>query len=305
MRYDPIPIGRAIAGASLEIRDAGGCPAAVGVPGEIRIGGVPVAHGYYNRPEETAAAFENHPDNVRSYRTGDWGRRLPDGSIVFLGRTDRQLKLRGFRIEPGEIESRLMQGDGVTGAAVVSLEVADDRQVIMGAFLVGQEPLNLDAIRARLTASLPGYMVPEHFQQIRALPLNANHKLDEAALRGMVEIRARLPGEAGQTPLVPANETEALLVELWKDTLQVAPATVDQSFFDAGGNSLAAMRLAGRIRARFGRAFSIRALYEAPQFRAIAARLGDIQPSVAATPSAPVTENDDLTEDEKRLLEQA
>jgi len=305
MRYDPIPIGRAIAGASLEIRDAGGCPAAVGVPGEIRIGGVPVAHGYYNRPEETAAAFENHPDNVRSYRTGDWGRRLPDGSIVFLGRTDRQLKLRGFRIEPGEIESRLMQGDGVTGAAVVSLEVADDRQVIMGAFLVGQEPLNLDAIRARLTASLPGYMVPEHFQQIRALPLNANHKLDEAALRGMVEIRARLPGEAGQTPLVPANETEALLVELWKDTLQVAPATVDQSFFDAGGNSLAAMRLAGRIRARFGRAFSIRALYEAPQFRAIAARLGDIQPSIAATPSAPVAENDDLTEDEKRLLEQA
>ncbi len=302
-RYNPIPIGYPVTGAVLDIRDERGLSAPAGVPGAIWISGVPVARGYFERPEENEAAFKLSHEGLRSYCTGDLGRRLPDGAIVFMGRTDRQIKLRGFRIEPGEIESRLMRCEGVTGAAVVSFASVGDQDESLGAFLVGHGHLNLEVVRSRLASVLPEYMVPGHFQQIKELPLNANHKLDEKALRGMIAFLPPAEAGSGNVPLVFANATEAILSELWADTLGTAPAFADQSFFQAGGNSVAAMRLTGRIRARFGSAYTIRSLYEAPRFREIAGRLAG-KNAVILAGVTDISEGNDvsLTDEEKRLL---
>ncbi len=237
------PIGRPIANTRVYILDSKGLPAPIGVAGELHIGGAGVARGYLNRPELTAERFLPDPFSARPrarlYKTGDMGRWLPDGSIEFLGRNDFQLKLRGFRIEPGEIEARLREQAGVREAVVVARE---ERLV---AYLASDVELGAERLRAHLLRSLPPPMVPAAFVRMAALPLTANGKLDRAALPAPEgDAHARRAYEA------PLGVAETMLAVLWSELLQVERIGRHDSFFELGGYSLLVMRLVALLRGR-------------------------------------------------------
>ncbi len=268
-RREP-PIGRPIAGARIWLTDPRGNPVPVGVPGELRIGGPGLARGYLGRPELTAERFV--PDSFgqlpgeRLYRTGDLARRLPDGRIEFLGRVDRQIKLRGVRIEPGEIESALLRHPGVREAVVLSRKRAGGRLVAYVTPRRGEPAPTADELRHFLAGRLPEALVPSAFIALDALPLTPSGKVDRAALP--------LP-ERGQAVefTAPRGPVEALLASIWRDVLETGRVDVHQSFFDLGGHSLLAARLMSRVRGALGVELPLRALFEAPTVAGLAARI--------------------------------
>jgi hypothetical protein len=218
-------------------------PVPLGAPGEIVFCGVCVGRGYINDPERTARAFLPDPDRPgqRLYRSGDYGRWLPGGKLEFLGRRDSQVKISGFRIEIGEIENRLLRLPGVREGAVVVTEGADrDKQLV--AFYSGQGPLDVDALRDRLSASLPAYMVPAAFQWRNTLPLTANGKIDRKALTVL----------AGELAVVeqnregPSTATEHRLATAWAKVLGISMDRIGRhdSLFDLGATSLSLLKLA-------------------------------------------------------------
>jgi amino acid adenylation domain-containing protein len=180
------PIGRPMANTRVYILDGQDRPVAVGVTGELHIGGVGVARGYLNRPELTAARFPADPfsptPHARMYRTGDLGRWLPDGTIEFLGRNDFQVKVRGFRIELGEIEARLLEHPAIREAVVVARRDDRRREKRLVAYLTSDFLLEADTLRTHLADRLPSYMFPTAFVRMEALPLTPNGKLDRRAL---------------------------------------------------------------------------------------------------------------------------
>jgi amino acid adenylation domain-containing protein len=256
-----VPIGRGIEGVEILVLDAGGAVAGIGEVGEIFIRTPYLSLGYLGNPSATAEKFVPSPfgHGERLYATGDLGRRRPDGQVEFRGRADRQAKLRGFRVEYGEIEARLLDHPGVAQAFVTSRENADgDARLV--AYVAGGAggPPDADELRAFLRALLPDYLVPAVFVPLDRLPLTPNGKIDHRALPEPADG----PGDDGYEP--PSTETERLMAGLWEESLGLDRVGIHDNFFDLGGHSLLAARLIARIRSRFGVDLPLSALFEAP-----------------------------------------
>lgn len=271
-------IGRPIAGTRAEILDPAGQRCAAGVPGEIFLRGAGVAAGYRRRPELTAERF--HGPGGPRYRTGDRGRWLPDGTVEYLGRVDRQLKIRGHRIEPGEIEAALLRHPAVSSAVVHG---DPDRTPQLVAYLVAASPAErrpertelLDDLRSRL----PAHSVPEAYVWLDRLPLNASGKVDTARLPR--PRREDLPVAAERT--APRDDTERRITAAWAEVLGRDEIGVHDNFFDLGGNSLLLTRLHTALNRRGFAALTLTALYEHTTVAALARFLT----ASAAQPAAP------------------
>ncbi|RSZ60356.1 non-ribosomal peptide synthase/polyketide synthase [Massilia atriviolacea] len=262
---DSIPLGRPIGNTAIYLLDRYGQPAPIGVPGEIHIGGVQVARGYQNREELTRERFVPDPfagkPGARMYKTGDLGRWLADGSVEFLGRNDHQVKIRGLRIELGDIEAHLARQEGVREAVVLAREDSPgDKRLV--AYLVGQ--VDTQSVRAALARELPEYMVPAACVVLDALPLSANGKLDRKALPAPEgSAYARRTWEAPQGP------TETALAGMWAALLKVERVGRNDHFFELGGHSLLAVQLMERMR-RQELFADIRTLFSQPTLAALA-----------------------------------
>ncbi|MFG2916972.1 MupA/Atu3671 family FMN-dependent luciferase-like monooxygenase [Kitasatospora sp. NPDC048298] len=254
------PIGRPTPGSRIVLRDAAGRRVPPGAVGEIHALGVQVGIGYVGRDEESAAVFTDTPDG-RGYRTGDLGRWRPDGRLEFLGRADRQVKVRGYRVEPGEIETVLLGLPGVHAAAVTARRTAAGT-VLAG--YVGCPDAELPRVADQLADLLPDYMVPGLWATVDSLPFNTNGKLDTAALPEPRPLGADEPEAA------PVTDLERTVQRLWEEELG-RPAGVETSFFDLGGHSLAATRLLNRVREATGLRIGVLDFFRRPTVRAMAA----------------------------------
>ncbi len=266
------PIGKPLANTRLYLLDERGAPVPVGVTGEIYVGGAGVAVGYLGRPGATAQRFLPDPftSGGRLYRTGDLGRYLPDGNVEFLGRADDQVKLRGFRIEPGEIEAVLRAEPGVTDAAVLIDQDDTGEPRLVAAVSRGDAvPLLVSEWREALSPRLPGYMIPAVFVELPELPRTANGKLDRAAVAGLAHAQQRL--QVNQAS--PRDQIELTLYQLWKQLLLHQQISISDSFFDVGGTSIAAIKLAHAIGAEFGLTLPVRDIMLYPTIEAMGGRL--------------------------------
>uniref|UniRef100_UPI00164026A6 non-ribosomal peptide synthetase n=2 Tax=Burkholderia gladioli TaxID=28095 RepID=UPI00164026A6 len=271
-------IGRPLANTRIYLLDARGEPVPVGVEGELHIAGAGLARGYANRAALTAAQFVPDPfgpPGSRMYRSGDLARYRPDGRIEYAGRNDNQIKLRGFRIEPGEIESRMRAYAGI-GEAVVMV-----RDEVDGGMLVGYHTGRIDsveALRAHLSAALPAYMVPQAFVALDALPATANGKLDRRALPAPQRADTSAHGDA------PMSADEQSLAQIWAGVLKLDRIGRDEDFFASGGHSLLATQMISRVRRVFGIDVPLRTVFDAPTLSAFARQLA----SAASQTQAPV-----------------
>ncbi|HEV3458631.1 MAG TPA: amino acid adenylation domain-containing protein, partial [Thermoanaerobaculia bacterium] len=278
----PVPIGRPLTNTRALVLDRRLAPVPPGVTGELFLGGDGLARGYLGRPDLTAERFVPDPladrPGARLYRTGDLARRLPDGVLEFLGRADRQLKVRGFRVEPGEVEVLLAMQPEV-GEALVMLREDRPGDPVLVAYLVpgGAEAPEIGALRAALRERLPEPMVPSAFVVLPRLPLNPNGKLDRAAL----------PAPAGALPATSAaaaadEPLEATLAAIWREVLGVAAVGRHDNFFDLGGHSLRLLGVQGRLRDALGREVPIADLYAYPTVASLTAHLAAPEPPAAA-----------------------
>lgn len=253
-------IGVPIANCRIYILDGRGQPVPVGVVGEVWIGGVGVARGYLHRPELTAERFVADPfaaDAVATmYRSGDLARWHADGSIEYLGRNDHQLKIRGFRVEPGEVESCLLQHRAVREAVVIGREEPlGDRRLV--AYLTVSDEVGPDVLREHVRVLLPDYMVPAAFVVLAAMPLTPNGKLDRDALpapgRAAVHVREYEP---------PQSDVERVLVTAWQELLRIEQVGRHDNFFELGGHSLLALQAVSRAAETFGITLGLRDLFD-------------------------------------------
>ena len=271
-----VPIGRPIANARIHLLDSGLRPVPIGVAGELCVGGPGVARGYLGLPDLTAERFVPDPFGAgeRIYRTGDLARHLPDGNLEFLGRADQQVKVRGVRIEPGEIEMALLRHPAVAAAAVVA-ESGGARLVAYWTPRTGfmGEPPAAE-LRELLRRSLPESMVPSLFVRLDSLPRTPSGKLDRRALPAPAAPAGVAAREGVETPASPVAE---LLAGLFAELLEVPAVGPHDDFFDLGGHSLLATQLASRVRVALGIDFPLAVLFEAPTPAALARRLEEIR----------------------------
>jgi len=270
-----ISIGQPIANTSVYVLDAEGALTAIGIPGEIWIGGAGVAAGYHNRPELTAARFFSDPfagkPCARMYRTGDLGRWGADERLYHMGRLDRQVKFRGFRIELGEIEAALHAHPAVARAVVIAQNLTAEQPRLI-AYVVYHSARDLTVTEARrhLKKTLPDYMVPSAFVALDSLPLTPNGKIDVRSLPDPFKSSA----DAGDGYETPAPGLEQLIAEVWQELLEVDRVGADDNFFELGGNSLLSLRAITMIEARAGCRLQPRILFfQNLRQLAVAARL--------------------------------
>ena len=317
-----VPIGRPIANVQIYLLDRQLQPVPIGVAGELYIGGVQLARGYHSRPDLTAERFVPNPfadfgfwildfgldpiqnpkskiqNGERLYKTGDLARYRADGVIEFLGRLDHQVKLRGFRIEPGEIETALTQHPAVQSCVVVARADRPGEQrlvayVVQGSGVRDQgsavetarravstpDPRSLiPELRAFLATRLPDYMIPSAFVLLDTLPLNANGKVDRRALPVPDEARP-----ASATSFAPPNtEAERILAAIWQAVLHIERVGVYDNFFDLGGHSLLLIQVRGQLRSALQREISILDLFRYPTISSLAHHLTQEQSSPPA-----------------------
>ncbi|SMO63583.1 amino acid adenylation domain-containing protein [Melghirimyces algeriensis] len=259
----PVPIGRPIANMQLYVLDEFMQPVPIGVQGELYIGGIALADGYHNRPELTAERFVPHPfsnqPGDRLYKTGDMVRYLSDGNLEYMGRVDDQVKVRGYRIEPGEIEAVLLQHSRVAEATVILREdtPGDQRLVAYVTVSEGNE-WNARDVQQHLAKRLPSYMVPSATVVLDELPLNVNGKVDHRQLPS--------PDHATlhDTYAPPRDMNELGMVQIWEDLLHIKPIGIYDNFFAIGGNSLKALQLLNGIREQFGVEIPMTTLFQKP-----------------------------------------
>ncbi|UZW58371.1 non-ribosomal peptide synthetase [Lysobacter enzymogenes] len=282
-------IGRPISNTQAYILDRAMQPAPPGVTGELFLGGAGLARGYLRRPGLTAERFV--PDalsgiaGARLYRTGDLARLREDGEIEFLGRADRQIKLRGFRIELAEIEAALAAHPQVRDAAAIVRENAAGEASIVACFVARQGSAATAAdLRARLKQQLPHYMVPSAFLAIEALPLSPNGKIDRAALATLAAADTAPPADA----VAPRNPLEQAVADIWAAVLGVERVGVHDDFFDLGGHSLVATQVASRISESFQIELPLRAVFEAPTVEELARRIQALVGSGARQRAQPI-----------------
>ncbi|HEV2736700.1 MAG TPA: amino acid adenylation domain-containing protein, partial [Longimicrobiaceae bacterium] len=268
----PPPIGRPVDNVRLYVLDPRLDPVPPGVPGELYVGGVQGARGYLHREELTAERFLPDPfadvPGGRMYRTGDRVRWLEDGTLDFLGRVDQQVKIRGVRIEPGEVEAVLARHPEVREAVVVALAHAGEPRLV--GYVVpgpGARP-SAAALREHAGRQLPEPMVPSAFVLLDALPLTPAGKVDRRALPGPEW------GLAAEGHVAPRTPAEEILAGIWAEVLGVERVGVHDSFFDLGGHSLLATRVVSRVRAATGADLPVGALFDAPTVAGLAARIG-------------------------------
>ncbi|MGN6274628.1 MAG: amino acid adenylation domain-containing protein [Solirubrobacterales bacterium] len=267
-----VPLGRPIQATVCEVLDAAGQPTPVGVPGELWIGGDGVSRGYRGDPELTAARFVTDPrSGERRYRTGDRVRRRNDGVIEFLGRLDRQLKVRGFRVEPAEIEAALREHPAVGDVAVAPYERVEGDKALAAYVVSLNGAVEPAELRRHATSRLPAAMVPAAWIELESLPLNANGKVD----------RERLPApnrghlaRGKERDIAPANDTERQVAAAFQRVLNVENVGVEEDFFALGGHSLLAVALFAQLEEAFGGRLPLALIFEASTPRALAALLG-------------------------------
>lgn len=285
-----LPLGRAIPGISLHVLDADMRDVPVGVPGELWIGGVCVGGGYVGDPRLTAERFAPDPwsstPGARLYRSGDRVRLHDDGELEFLGRYDHGVKVRGFRVDLGEIETALHAHPQLADAAVTARDDLGQTTELV-AYLVAREPAGprpaAGAIKAYLDERLPQYMVPGYVHWVDRLPLNANGKVDRLALPRPARDQASAADAWPTTPL------EIQVASLWADVLGLPEVSLRQNFFESGGHSLLATQLAMRLRKDAGLNVSMRMVFECPTVAALTARLGgELRTDVDAARSPPL-----------------
>jgi amino acid adenylation domain-containing protein/non-ribosomal peptide synthase protein (TIGR01720 family) len=265
-----VPIGRPISNMQLYVLDSSFGPQPIGGTGELYIGGVGVARGYWRRAALTAARFVPNPFKAgeRLYRTGDLARWRPDGALDFLGRLDHQVKIRGFRIELGEIEAALRSLADVREAVVIARADASSEQQLVAYVVAGQSGIQPRQIRSLLREQLPEHMIPASFVTLDALPLTPNGKLDREALPAPGSTASELAYVAPRTPV------EGVLAQIFCEVLQIGRVGIDDDFFEQGGHSLLAMRAVFRMRQALGIAMPMQVLFEASSVRALAERIG-------------------------------
>ncbi|WP_316775280.1 non-ribosomal peptide synthetase [Streptomyces sasae] len=278
---ETVPIGRPLPGMSMQVLDPDLCPVPVGVVGELYVGGAGVARGYLGRPGLTAGRFlpdPGGPPGARMYRSGDLVRMRSDGNIAFVGRVDDQVKVRGHRVEPGEVAAAMIAHPGVREAVVVA---AGGQLVGYAVAAAGGGMPTGDELRETLERSLPGYMVPSLFVELESLPLTANGKVDRSALP------APDPESAAHRRYVaPRTPAERRIAEVWAEALGLSRVGVEDSFFDLGGDSIRAVALVGAVRAA-GFDVSVRDVFDRRTVAALA-ELAASRPVAAVTrPVAP------------------
>ncbi|NER84193.1 MAG: AMP-binding protein, partial [Leptolyngbya sp. SIO1D8] len=269
-----IPIGRPIANSQIYLLDDEGQPVPIGVSGELHIGGVGLARGYLNRPELTAQKFISNPFNhskfkVQSsklYRTGDLAQYLPDGNIEFLGRIDHQVKVRGFRVELGEIEAALLQHPGISKVVVLVWEDHPDDKRIVAYLVFNQEHVsNIDQLQTFLTEKLPNYMIPSAFVVLDTIPLMPNGKVDRDTLPSP-EGRPQLE----ETYVMPQTEAERIIAAVWQDLLKLEKVGINDNFFSMGGHSLLLVRAQTKLNEVLNKEISIIELFKYPTIKELA-----------------------------------
>ncbi|KAG0206478.1 hypothetical protein BGX31_002765, partial [Mortierella sp. GBA43] len=282
---DVVPIGRPIANKRIYLLDKNRNPVPHGVIGEIYIGGIGIARGYLSRPDLTIASFFTdtfaNDEGSRMYKTGDMGRFLPDGNLVYLGRDDHQVKIRGFRIELSEIEARLVNHPLVEMATVIVMGDVSNKKLVAYVAAVADEDL-VRTLRSYLTSCLPDYMVPAAIVRLDSLPLTSNGKIDRKALPA-----PDIDAFVRQTYEEPRGKTEVAVARIWEELLNIERVGRNDNFFALGGHSLLAIRLIERLH-KIGRTLTIRTLFKTPTLSALVRSLGSHQdcevPSNLITP---------------------
>ena len=275
--FSSVPIGRPIANTQLYVLDTQRQPVAIGIRGELYVGGHGLAQGYHRRPDLTAERFMPNPlwpdRDDRLFKTGDLVRYLPDGNLEYLGRIDHQVKIRGMRIELGEIESCLVQHELVDQVVVVASEdSAGEKRLVAYLVLVEPDAVSIAGLRAFLSERLPDYMVPSVFMLLEAMPLTPNGKINR--------LKRPEPGtnrsDFEQVFGAPRNLVELQLTKLWEQVLEVQPVGVQDNFFTLGGHSMLAVRLLLQIEQVFGKRLPLTALFQAPTVEKLAEAVGDM-----------------------------
>ena len=275
-----IPIGKPIHNSQVYVLDDGMNLMPAGAKGELYVGGVGLARGYWNKADLTAEKFVPNPfrpDGERLYRTGDFGRWLPDGSLEYLSRRDRQVKLRGFRIELDEIEAVLRKHPKVAQAAVLVCNKNSDTQLV--AFVVAQSAATLDIedVGNYLSAKVPEYMLPSRFVALDEMPLTPSGKIDLEALR-----LHDVSGSDWMAKYVaPRNEVEQIIADIWAETLHLERVGVEDNFFRVGGHSLLAAQVISRLRKTFNIEVPLSAFFEAPTISRFTQRLNHFKSAAA------------------------
>jgi acyl carrier protein len=273
----PVPIGPPIANTSFYVVDQFMNPVPIGIYGELCIGGAGLALGYLNRPALTAEKFIPDPfssdPGARLYRTGDLMRYCEDGTLEFGGRLDHQVKVRGFRIELGEVEAALSRHASVRAAVVVAREERPGEQRLVAYVVGNQNPLpTASEWRMFLIQRLPEYMIPSLFVSLAALPLLPNGKVNRRALPVPDSSRPELR----RAFAAPENPTQARLVELCMNVLALDRVGIHDDFFELGGDSILATRLASRVRRTFGIELPLRELFWRPTVFELSAVVADL-----------------------------
>jgi amino acid adenylation domain-containing protein len=270
----PLPLGRGLPGVRTPILTAAGALAGLGEVGEIHLRSPHLARGYLGAPAATAQRFLPAPAGAageRLYRTGDLGSYRLDGEVEHRGRADDQVQIRGFRVEPAEAEAMLARHPEVHRAVVTAQRVAGGEPRLIAYVVPGRQPgPGMAELRGYLLRHLPDYMVPVAFVELAELPLLPNHKLDRSALP-VVDLEQRAPGRTLTPPRTPVEE---LLAVLWSEVLGVESVGAEDDFFSLGGHSLAATRLAARLRQAVGADIPLRAIVETPRLRRQAEMVG-------------------------------
>ncbi|HYD31066.1 MAG TPA: amino acid adenylation domain-containing protein, partial [Azospirillaceae bacterium] len=273
-----IPIGRPLGDRRAYVVGSGLEALPIGAEGELCIGGDTLARGYLNRVDLTAERFVEDPfrPGGRLYRTGDRARFRSDGTLEFLGRLDQQIKVRGFRIEPGEIEHALRTHPGVRDAAVIA------EGGTLAAYLAAGDGVERDDLRRHLAATLPEHMIPARFRRLDALPLTASGKVDRKALAGLDAADL----DAGKEAAGPASDLERAIADLWREVLGIDRVGRDDNFFELGGFSLKANQVVVRLRQRLGADLTLKDFFAARSLAELAAvvesrRLPEARPEAA------------------------
>ncbi|SHF70730.1 natural product biosynthesis luciferase-like monooxygenase domain-containing protein [Litoreibacter ascidiaceicola] len=300
-----VSIGTPIANTQVYVLDDNMEPRPIGVPGELYIAGAGVTRGYFKRPDLTSERFvrdpfvnDADPDRAGAglmYRTGDIARWQPDGTLDFLGRADFQVKLRGYRVELGEIETAIDQFEGIKHSVVVTREDSPGQLV---AYMLSNDDVDQDALRTHLRDTLPDYMVPHHFVTMNAFPLSPNKKVDRNALPAPSEVQAQSSStlnaaakaeEASTTPINISSDEEVTqaIAAIWSHTLNIPNIAPKDNFFDLGGHSLLAVQVHREIRQRLNvQKLSITDIFRAPTLSALSAIVAK-KAGVTAMPKAP------------------
>lgn len=267
-----VSVGRPIDNNQVYVLDRNLQPVPTGVAGDLYIGGLGVARGYLNQPERTVQAFLPHPfrEGLRMYRTGDRGYFREDGRIMFLGREDNQVKIRGMRVEIGEIENAILQHEEVKEAVVI-LREDDPSAKKLAAYLVSAAdgPLDYGKLRADLQNKLPEYMIPAYYVGLDRLPLNSNGKVDRSALPAPDS--SHLAWE--EDFVEPGTETEKTVAAIWADLLGLDQVGIRDDFFKLGGHSLLAVQAISRIMDITGVKLPLRVFFEKSTIEDLAARI--------------------------------